>query len=400
MRMKPAEEAESWISRRRLAVASGADQAGLRLYNERLILSLVRRYRQLSKIEVGAPDRTFRADRVGDHEPAATGRPVAARGAAARTRRPADRAPSLDPEGAFSLGLKIGRRSCELVLVDFEGRIRERAHETFAYPTPEIILDFASRTLPSFTANAVCRAAGAASRASASPRRSNCGTGARRSARRRARWMAGARSTSSRKSPRSAPFRSPLATTRPRPARRSFSSAKRGGIATFCISFSARSSAAASSSAARLFPGRTGNAGALGSMPVMPLDGTGKPPSQLIACASIYQLERQDRGGRARPLVDLAHAGGLGRFRRPSRRLDRGGLARARLRLRCGHFGDRFRGDRHRRRDADRGARPLDGARRRACFERTRPARPFRRRDHVGRDRRRTRARWAARRCR
>src|SRR5208283_2542089 len=35
--------------------------------------------------------------------------------------------------------------------VDFEGRIRRRAQETFAYPTPRIILDFASRTLPSFT---------------------------------------------------------------------------------------------------------------------------------------------------------------------------------------------------------------------------------------------------------
>ena len=33
------------------AIAGGADQSGLRLYNERLILSLVRRYRQLSKIE-------------------------------------------------------------------------------------------------------------------------------------------------------------------------------------------------------------------------------------------------------------------------------------------------------------------------------------------------------------
>ena len=34
------------------AAASGADQAGVRLYNERLILSLVRRNRQLSKVEV------------------------------------------------------------------------------------------------------------------------------------------------------------------------------------------------------------------------------------------------------------------------------------------------------------------------------------------------------------
>ena len=42
-----------------------------------------------------------------------------------------------------------------------------------------------------------------------------------------------------------------------------------------------------------LFPGRTGNAGALGSMPVMAPGQTGEPPSQLIACASIYQLERR-----------------------------------------------------------------------------------------------------------
>ena len=33
----------------------------------------------------------------------------------------------------------IGRRSCELVLVDFEGRIRQRAQENFTYPTPELI---------------------------------------------------------------------------------------------------------------------------------------------------------------------------------------------------------------------------------------------------------------------
>ena len=36
---------------------------------------------------------------------------------------------SLDPEGAFSLGLKIGRRSCDLVLIDFCGQIRRRASE-------------------------------------------------------------------------------------------------------------------------------------------------------------------------------------------------------------------------------------------------------------------------------
>ena len=35
-----------------LEIASGADQSGVRLYNERLLLSLVRRFGPLSKIEV------------------------------------------------------------------------------------------------------------------------------------------------------------------------------------------------------------------------------------------------------------------------------------------------------------------------------------------------------------
>ncbi len=61
---------------------------------------------------------------------------------AARPRRPADGAGFARPEGAFSIGLKIGRRSCDLVLIDFCGGVRRRAHETFAYPTPDIVLDF------------------------------------------------------------------------------------------------------------------------------------------------------------------------------------------------------------------------------------------------------------------
>ena len=46
-----------------------------------------------------------------------------------------------------------------------------------------------------------------------------------------------------------------------------------------------------------LWPGRTGNAGALGSMPVVAKSDAGGAP-QLIACASIYQLERRlERAG-------------------------------------------------------------------------------------------------------
>ncbi len=55
---------------------------------------------------------------------------------------------SIDPEGAFSLGLKIGRRSTDLVLIDFSGAIRQRERQTYSYPTPDRVLDFFARTLP------------------------------------------------------------------------------------------------------------------------------------------------------------------------------------------------------------------------------------------------------------
>ncbi len=49
---------------------------------------------------------------------------------------------ALNPDGALSLGLKIGRRSSDLVLIDLVGGVRGSLHETYAYPTPAGILDF------------------------------------------------------------------------------------------------------------------------------------------------------------------------------------------------------------------------------------------------------------------
>jgi predicted NBD/HSP70 family sugar kinase len=43
---------------------------------------------------------------------------------------------ALDPEGAFFLGLKIGRRSAELVLIDFLGAVRGMLQHSYLYPAP------------------------------------------------------------------------------------------------------------------------------------------------------------------------------------------------------------------------------------------------------------------------
>ncbi|HLW93625.1 MAG TPA: ROK family transcriptional regulator [Roseiarcus sp.] len=143
-----AQEAGVIESRAAAPAASGANQTGVRLYNERLVLSLMRRRPHLSKIEVarltGLSVQT--ASAIMNHLQAdgLLRRETPQRGRVGQPTVPF----SLDPEGAFSLGFKIGRRSCDLVLVDFAGVIRERVHETFAYPQPAPTLDFAARALP------------------------------------------------------------------------------------------------------------------------------------------------------------------------------------------------------------------------------------------------------------
>jgi predicted NBD/HSP70 family sugar kinase len=46
------------------------------------------------------------------------------------------------------LGLKIGRRSTDLVLVDFMGRVRDSRRKTYRYPTPGGIVAFVGEALP------------------------------------------------------------------------------------------------------------------------------------------------------------------------------------------------------------------------------------------------------------
>jgi predicted NBD/HSP70 family sugar kinase len=131
-----------------LAVVGGADQSGLRVYNERLILSLVRRFGRLSKVEVarltGLSVQSTTAIMNRLLEEGLLRREAPLRGKVGQPTIPM----SLEPQGAFSIGLKIGRRSCDLVLVDFCGDVRRREAVTFPYPTPEAVIAFVAARLP------------------------------------------------------------------------------------------------------------------------------------------------------------------------------------------------------------------------------------------------------------
>jgi predicted NBD/HSP70 family sugar kinase len=119
----------------------------MRQYNERLILSLIRERGPLSRGETA---------RLTGMSPQASAVIMSALEAEGMLRKGAPQRgqvgqPSipmvLDPEGAFSFGLKVGRRSAELILLDFEGSIRASESVSYVFPDPDEVVDFArSRT--------------------------------------------------------------------------------------------------------------------------------------------------------------------------------------------------------------------------------------------------------------
>ncbi len=122
--------------------AGGANQLGVRDHNERLVLSLILRHGEIASAEIArrtglSPQtvsvilRKLEADGLllkGEPQRGKVGKPLTPM--------------ALRPEGVLSFGLKIGRRSCELVLMDIAGGVRARRHTTYHYPTPLAILDF------------------------------------------------------------------------------------------------------------------------------------------------------------------------------------------------------------------------------------------------------------------
>ncbi|MBG1233806.1 ROK family transcriptional regulator [Aestuariivirga litoralis] len=131
--------------------ARGTTQAGVRLYNERLILSLIRRHGALPKAElarltglsaqtVSVIVRQLEQDALlikGEPQRGKVGQPLVPF--------------TLNPDGAYSMGLKVGRRSSELVLLDMAGEVRDRARQTYRIPEPALVLGFAKEAIALLT---------------------------------------------------------------------------------------------------------------------------------------------------------------------------------------------------------------------------------------------------------
>ena len=134
------------------AILRGSNQSGMRAHNERLVLSLVRQHGALAKSDIarmtGLSAQTVSVIMRALEQDGLLQRGEPIRGKIGQPSVPM----SLQPAGAFFLGLKIGRRSADLVLVDFLGQVRGTHRRTYRYPTPGAVVAFVAEALPGLMA--------------------------------------------------------------------------------------------------------------------------------------------------------------------------------------------------------------------------------------------------------
>jgi predicted NBD/HSP70 family sugar kinase len=120
----------------------GANQSGIRDHNERLVLSLIHRHAGLPSAEI-ARRSNLSAQTVSIIIRALEKDGLLLRGEPIRGKVGKPSIPmTLNPDGILSFGLNIGRRSADLVLIDVSGRLRAQRKIHYAYPKPDVLMSF------------------------------------------------------------------------------------------------------------------------------------------------------------------------------------------------------------------------------------------------------------------
>lgn len=177
IRMKYAQKQSDSEGQPAVAIsARGSNQSGLRAHNERLVLSLIRQSGALAKAEIarmtGLSAQTVSVIMRALEADGLLKKDAPVRGKVGQPSVPM----SLNREGALFLGLKVGRRSLDLVLTDFLGRIVDRKSLTHRYPTPDHVVSFTNDAITQMLESCP-RSAAPVSPGWASPSLSGSGTG-------------------------------------------------------------------------------------------------------------------------------------------------------------------------------------------------------------------------------
>ena len=124
----------------------GSSQGGVRQYNERVVLEAVRLHGALPAADIArqtqltAQTVSMIAKRLLDDGLLVKGEPQ--RGKVGQPSVPL----SLNPDGAFAIGIKVGRRSLDTLLVDLTGARRQRYTLDYRHADPdEVLAEIAQR---------------------------------------------------------------------------------------------------------------------------------------------------------------------------------------------------------------------------------------------------------------
>jgi predicted NBD/HSP70 family sugar kinase len=114
----------------------GSNQIGMRQFNERVVLQALRAHGSTPKAELarltGLTAQTIGLITARLDEDKLLVREAPVRGQVGQPSVPL----ALNPDGAFAIGIKIGRRSTDWLLVDFTGQVRQRL--VLDYPFPDV----------------------------------------------------------------------------------------------------------------------------------------------------------------------------------------------------------------------------------------------------------------------
>ena len=119
----------------------GSNQIGMSQFNERVVLQAVRFYDSMPKADLARLTNlstqtvSLIINRLLEEELVLKLAPQ--RGKVGQPSVPI----VLNPDGAFFIGIKVGRRSLDLLLVDFVGKARERFSLDYPFPDPDRLFD-------------------------------------------------------------------------------------------------------------------------------------------------------------------------------------------------------------------------------------------------------------------
>ena len=132
---------------------TGTNHKDLRNYNERLIIDTIRQSGDVSKADLAkitklsAQTATIIVNKLLNDDLLRKMKSV--KGKVGQPKTPI----TLNPNGAFSFGVKVGRRSVDILLLDFTHSIIEQRNLRYDYPEPDVVLNWVTKNINEIVGN-------------------------------------------------------------------------------------------------------------------------------------------------------------------------------------------------------------------------------------------------------